>query len=130
MPDSYRRVSHLDSDPQALTLKRLRQLSRILDKVVTIPGTPIHIGLDPLVGFLPIGGDILGVILASYIVIEAARIGVPKGILTRMVLNVIIDGLVGTVPIMGDLFDFAWTANEYNIKLLEEHLQLTLPRSK
>ena len=130
MPDSYRRVSHLDSDPQALTLKRLRQLSRILDKVVTIPGTPIHIGLDPLVGFLPIGGDILGVILASYIVIEAARIGVPKGMLSRMVLNVIIDGLVGTVPIMGDLFDFAWTANEYNIKLLEEHLQLTLPRSK
>ncbi|MDH6099963.1 DUF4112 domain-containing protein [Anabaenopsis sp. FSS-46] len=130
MPDSYRRVSHLDSDPQALTLKRLRQLSRILDKVVTIPGTPIHIGLDPLVGFLPIGGDILGVILASYIVIEAARIGVPKGMLSRMVLNVIIDGLVGTVLIMGDLFDFAWTANEYNIKLLEEHLQLTLPRSK
>ncbi|MDB9447462.1 DUF4112 domain-containing protein [Anabaenopsis tanganyikae CS-531] len=130
MPDSYRRLSHLDSDPQALTLKRLRQLSRILDKVVTIPGTPIHIGLDPLVGFLPIGGDILGVILASYIVIEAARIGVPKGMLSRMVLNVIIDGLVGTVPIMGDLFDFAWTANEYNIKLLEEHLQLTLPRSK
>lgn len=130
MPDSYRRLSHLDSDPQALTLKRLRQLSRILDKVVTIPGTPIHIGLDPLVGFLPIGGDILGVILASYIVIESARIGVPKGMLSRMVLNVIIDGLVGTVPIMGDLFDFAWTANEYNIKLLEEHLQLTLPRSK
>lgn len=130
MPDSYRRLSHLDSDPQALTLKRLRHLSRILDKLVTIPGTPIHIGLDPLVGFLPIGGDILGVILASYIVIEAARIGVPKGILTRMVLNVIIDGLVGTVPIMGDLFDFAWTANEYNIKLLEEHLQLTLARSK
>ncbi len=130
MPDSDRRLSHLDSHPQALTLKRLRQLSRILDKVVTIPGTPIHIGLDPLVGFLPIGGDILGVILASYIVIEAARMGVPKAMLSRMVLNVIIDGLVGTVPIMGDLFDFAWTANEYNIKLLEEHLQLTLPRSK
>ena len=130
MPDSYRRLSHLDSHPQALTLKRLRQLSRILDKVVTIPGTPIHIGLDPLVGFLPIGGDILGVILASYIVIEAARIGVPKGMLSRMVLNVIIDGLVGTVPIMGDLFDFAWTANEYNIKLLAEHLQSPLPRNK
>lgn len=130
MPDSDRLGSHLDSDPQAVTFQRLRQLSRILDKVVTIPGTPIHIGLDPLVGFLPIGGDILGVILASYIVIEAARLGVPKAILSRMVLNVIIDGLVGTVPIMGDLFDFAWTANEYNIKLLAEHLQLPLPRNK
>ena len=130
MPDSYRRLSHLDSDPQAVIFQRLRQLSRILDKVLTIPGTPIHIGLDPVVGFLPIGGDILGVILASYIVIEAARLGVPKAILSRMVLNVIIDGLIGTVPIMGDLFDFAWTANEYNIKLLAEHLQLPLPRNK
>jgi hypothetical protein len=130
MPDSDRRGFHLDSDPQAVTFQRLRQLSRILDKVLTIPGTPIHIGLDPLVGFLPIGGDILGVILASYIVIEAARLGVPKAILIRMVLNVIIDGLIGTVPIMGDLFDFAWTANEYNIKLLAEHLQSPLPRNK
>ncbi|MDB9377852.1 DUF4112 domain-containing protein, partial [Nodularia sphaerocarpa] len=57
-----------------------------------------------------------------------ARLGVPKAILSKMVLNVIIDGLVGTVPVMGDLFDFVWTANEYNIKLLEEHLQLPLRR--
>lgn len=130
MPDSDRRGFDLDSDPQAVTFQKLRQLSRILDKVVTIPGTPIHIGLDPIVGFLPIGGDILGVILASYIVIEAARLGVPKAILSRMVLNVIIDGLIGSVPIMGDLFDFGWTANEYNIKLLAEHLQSPLPRNK
>lgn len=130
MPDFDRRVYHLDSHPQAVTFKRLRQLSRILDKLVTIPGTPIHIGLDSLVGFLPIGGDILGVILASYIVIEAARLGVPKAILSRMVLNVIIDGLIGIVPIMGDLFDCAWTANEYNIKLLAEYLQLPPPGSK
>ncbi len=128
MPDSYPRVSYIDSDAQAVTLKRLRRLSRILDKVVTIPGTPIHIGLDPLVGFIPIGGDVVGIILASYIVIEAAKLGVPKATLRKMVLNVIIDGLVGSVPVIGDLFDFAWTANEYNIKLLEEHLQLPLRR--
>ncbi|MDB9375109.1 DUF4112 domain-containing protein [Nodularia sphaerocarpa] len=128
MPDSYRQFSGIDSDTQALTLKRLRRLSHILDKVVAVPGTPIRIGLDPLIGFIPIGGDVLGIILASYIVIEAARLGVPKAILSKMVLNVIIDGLVGTVPVMGDLFDFVWTANEYNIKLLEEHLQLPLRR--
>ncbi|AVZ29875.1 DUF4112 domain-containing protein [Nodularia spumigena] len=126
MPDSYPRFSDIDTNAPALKLKRLRQLSRILDKAVTIPGTPIHIGLDPLIGFLPIGGDILGIILSSYIVIEAAKLGVPKSTLSRMILNVIIDGLVGTVPVIGDLFDFAWTANEYNIKLLEEHLQFPL----
>ncbi|MDH6061523.1 DUF4112 domain-containing protein [Chrysosporum bergii ANA360D] len=117
MPDSY---------PQPQILKRLRQLSRILDKAVTVPGTPIHIGLDPLMGFIPVGGDFLGIILASYIVLEAAKLGVPKSTLTRMVLNVIIDGLIGTIPVIGDLFDFAWTANEYNIQLLEQHLQLPL----
>ncbi|MCG6134782.1 MAG: DUF4112 domain-containing protein [Nostoc sp. LLA-1] len=122
MPDSYRRVSHINSDAQALTLNRLRHLSRILDKVVTIPGTPIHIGLDPLVGFIPVGGDLLGFILASYIVIEAARLGVPKATLMRMFFNILIDGLVGSIPGMGDLFDFVWTANVYNMKLLEEHL--------
>ncbi|MDP5337758.1 MAG: DUF4112 domain-containing protein [Nodularia sp. (in: cyanobacteria)] len=128
MPDSYPRVSDIDSDAQAVTLKRLRRLSRILDKVVTIPGTPIRIGIDPLVGFIPIGGDVLGIILAGYIVIEAAKLGVPQATLRKMVLNVIIDGLVGSVPVIGDLFDFVWTANEYNIKLLEEHLQLPLRR--
>ncbi|HYW20934.1 MAG TPA: DUF4112 domain-containing protein [Nodularia sp. (in: cyanobacteria)] len=129
MPDSYQKFSDIDSDTQAPTLKRLRQLSRILDKAVTIPGTSIRIGLDPLIGFIPLGGDVLGIILSSYIVIEAARLGVPKAILSKMVLNVIIDGLVGTVPIMGDLFDFIWKANDSNLKLLEEHLQLSL-RSK
>ncbi|MEA5580346.1 DUF4112 domain-containing protein [Nodularia harveyana UHCC-0300] len=123
MPNSY-----IDADTQALTLKRLRQLSRILDKAITIPGTPINIGLDPLMGLLPIGGDVLGIILSSYIVTEAARLGVPKSTLSRMILNVIIDGLIGTVPVIGDLFDFAWTANDYNIKLLEAHLQLPLNR--
>lgn len=126
MPDFYQRVSYIHSDAQALTFKRLRRLSRILDKIVTVPGTPIRIGLDPLIGFIPIGGDVLGIILASYIVIEAARLGVPQATLRKMVLNVVIDGLVGSVPVIGDLFDFVWTANEYNIKLLEEHLQLPL----
>ncbi|YAF98210.1 MAG: DUF4112 domain-containing protein [Nodularia sp. CChRGM 3473] len=122
MPHSSSR-SHIDPDAQALTLKRLRQISRILDKIFTIPGTPIHLGLDPIIGFIPISGDFLGFILSSYIIIEAARLGVPKTTLSRMLLNIIIDSLVGTIPAIGDLFDFAWTANEYNIKLLEEHLQ-------
>jgi len=124
MPDFYSKVYDIDSHHQALRLKRLRQMSRILDKFFTVPGTPIHIGLDPLVGFIPVGGDVLGMILASYIVLEAARSGMPKITLIRMVLNVVIDGLIGTIPVIGDLFDCAWTANKYNIELLEQHFQL------
>lgn len=123
MPDSYSRFSDIDPNLHAPTLQRLRQLSRLLDKVIAVPGTPIAIGLDPLIGFIPIGGDVLGLLLSSYIILEASRLGVPKATLGRMLLNVIIDSLVGTIPVFGDLFDFAWTANEYNLKLLEEYLK-------
>ncbi|RCJ27539.1 hypothetical protein A6770_25705 [Nostoc minutum NIES-26] len=122
MPNSSR-FSNIDPSAHVPTLKRLRQLSRLLDKVITIPGTPIAIGLDPILGFIPIGGDFLGFLLSSYIIVEAARLGVPKATLGRMLLNVIIDSLIGAIPVAGDFFDFAWKANEYNLKLLEEHFK-------
>ena len=123
MPDSHSRFSMIEPDAKAPTLKRLRQLSRLLDNVITIPGTKIGFGLDPIIGLIPIGGDFLGVMFSSYIILEAARLGVSRATLSKMVLNVIIDGLVGAVPVLGDLFDFAWTANSYNLKLLEEYLK-------
>ncbi|MEH1831504.1 MAG: DUF4112 domain-containing protein [Nostoc sp.] len=123
MPDSSFRFSMIEPDAKAPTLKRLRQLSRLLDNVITIPGTQIGFGLDPILGLIPIGGDFLGVIFSSYIILEAARLGVSRATLGKMVLNVIIDGLVGAVPVLGDFFDFAWTANTYNLKLLEEYLK-------
>jgi hypothetical protein len=126
MPDSYSQFSHLD--PHATpTLRRLRQLSRVLDKAITIPGTEISVGLDPILGLLPVGGDVLTLVFSGYIILEAARLGASKATLGRMILNLIIDSLVGSLPVAGDLFDFAWKSNEYNIKLLEEHLKS--PRS-
>ncbi|AFY56517.1 hypothetical protein Riv7116_4080 [Rivularia sp. PCC 7116] len=113
----------LNPDVKAPTLKRLRALSRILDKAITIPGTGIGIGLDPILGLLPAGGDFLGVLLSAYIVLEAARLGASQATLGRMTMNIIIDALIGVVPILGDFFDFAWKANDHNIKLLEEHLK-------
>ena len=113
----------LNPDKKAPTLKRLRAFSRLLDKAITIPGTKIGIGLDPILGLLPVGGDFLGVLLSAYIVLEAARLGASKATLGRMTANIIIDSLVGAIPILGDFFDFAWQANDHNIKLLEEHLK-------
>lgn len=124
MPDSSSQFSHIDPDAKAPTLRRLRQLSRVLDKAITIPGTEVSVGLDPLLGLLPVGGDALALIFSGYIILEAARLGAPKATLGRMILNLIIDSLVGSLPIAGDLFDFAWKSNEYNIKLLEEHLKI------
>ncbi|BAT55923.1 hypothetical protein NOS3756_49170 [Nostoc sp. NIES-3756] len=122
MPESSPKFSYIDTNTQAATIKRLRQLSRLLDTVIKIPGTPIAMGLDPIIGIIPIGGDALGLIISCYIVFEASRLGVPKRILNRMIVNIIIDTLVGSFPIIGDLFDFAWTANHYNIKLIEKYL--------
>jgi hypothetical protein len=115
--------SMLEPDATAPTLKRLRQLARLLDKAVVIPGTKLGIGLDPILGLLPGGGDFLGIMFSAYIVLEAARLGASKTTLSRMVSNIVIDSIVGTVPVVGDLFDFAWTANTKNITLLEAHLQ-------
>lgn len=123
MPDYHNRFSTIEPDAKAPTLKRLRQLTWLLDNAVTIPGTKVGIGLDPIIGLIPIGGDFLGVMLSCYIILEAARLGAPKATLGKMVWNIIIDGLVGAIPLLGDFFDFAWTANTYNIKLLEEYLK-------
>lgn len=115
--------STLEPDAKAPTLKRLRQLARLLDKALVIPGTQVGIGLDSIMGLIPGGGDFLGIMLSAYIVLEAARLGAPRRTLGRMVFNIIIDGIIGAVPVLGDFFDFAWTANTHNIKLLEEYLK-------
>ncbi|MEI2582079.1 DUF4112 domain-containing protein [Scytonema sp. PRP1] len=120
----------MELDAKAPTLRRLRQLSRLLDRVITVPGTEISIGLDPILGLIPVGGDFLGVMLSAYIVLESARLGAPASTLSRMVLNIIIDGVVGAIPIAGDLFDVGWKANEYNIKLLEDHLKFPSQRKR
>jgi hypothetical protein len=105
------------------TLRRIRTLTRISDGVIPIPGTEKKIGLDPIIGLLMGGGDSVGFILSTYILLESLRFKLPKQTLLRMLSNVAIDAVVGTVPFLGDLFDFVWGANAKNLKLLESHLE-------
>ena len=81
-----------------------------------------RIGLDAILGLIPGIGDVLGVLLSSYIVREAARAGAPPSVLVRMAWNVAVEGIVGMVPLLGDVFDAAWKANQRNFALLETHL--------
>ncbi|NET31507.1 MAG: DUF4112 domain-containing protein [Cyanothece sp. SIO1E1] len=111
-----------DKIPQSSGLKRIRVLSHILDNAIPIPGTRYRIGLDPILGLIPGGGDVLGAILSIYIVIEAARFGLPRATLIRMVFNLLLETVVGALPILGDIFDVAWKANARNMTLLETHL--------
>ncbi|MBD2211006.1 DUF4112 domain-containing protein [Nostoc linckia FACHB-104] len=130
MPDSPSRYPIIEPDAKAPTVRRLRQLSRLLDNAITIPGTQVGVGLDPILGLLPVGGDFLGIMLSSYIVVEAARLGLPRATIGRMVFNIIVDGLVGSFPMLGDLFDFAWKANTLNIQLLEDNLKFSSQTQK
>ncbi len=105
--------------PATPSIKRLRQLSQLLDNAIPIPGTKYRIGLDSILGLLPGGGDTMGLLLSAYIVWQAAQMGVPRETIVRMVSNILIDSAVGTIPVLGDLFDVAWKANAKNMELLE-----------
>jgi hypothetical protein len=104
-------------------LDRLRALGRALDTAIQIPGTSYRIGLDPIIGLIPGVGDAAGALLSGYILMQAARYGVPKPMLVRMATNIGIETVVGVVPFLGDLFDAAYKANTRNLRLLEQHLR-------
>ncbi len=100
----------------------LRALARVLDSAVHVPGTPIRFGADALLGLVPVVGDLAGAALSGYVVLSAARLGVSRAVLARMLLNVGTDTVVGAVPLLGDLFDIGWRANVRNVDLLERAL--------
>jgi hypothetical protein len=101
-------------------VQRLQRLARLWDSAIRLPGG-IAIGIDPLIGLVPGVGDAVGALVSGYIVLEAARLGVPAVTLLRMLLNIAIDALIGSIPVAGDLFDFAWKSNLRNVALVEHH---------
>ena len=103
-------------------LAGVRALARLLDNAVRVPGTRIGVGLDALIGLVPGLGDIAGGAMSAYVLVTAARLGVPRPVLGRMLVNLGIDALVGAVPVLGDLFDIGFKANVRNVQLLERTL--------
>jgi hypothetical protein len=106
---------------QERRLAGLRRIAELLDNAFLVPGTSYRVGLDPIVGLLPVIGDLISPLFAIGMLLQARDLGVPKVVQARMVINVAIDALVGAVPVLGDLFDFGWKANEKNFSLLELH---------
>lgn len=103
-------------------IARVERLAKLLDRAIGIPGTGIRIGLDPVLGLIPGFGDFATGALSVYIILEAAKLGVPRATLLRMLTNVAVDTMGGSVPIVGDLFDVAWRSNSKNVALLQEHV--------
>ena len=105
-----------------IIVRRMRSLSTLLDNAIRVPGTSIGFGIDPILGLIPGGGDILGGVLSIYIVFEAFKLGLPRETLITMVSNIALETITGTVPVFGDIFDVAWKANVKNVELLEDYV--------
>jgi len=105
--------------PSHPSIERARKIAKLLDTSISIPFTGKKIGLDPLLGLLPVGGDAISALLAAYIVWVAIELGLPQQLIYRMAFNVIVDCVIGLVPVVGDVADAFWKSNQWNLKLLE-----------
>ena len=122
MPDKVHIPDVVEPDAKLpRDLVALRRFAYYMDEAFTIPGTPIKVGFDALLGLIPGIGDVIGGILSTWIVIGALRHRVPARIIARMVLNIAIDLFFGAVPVAGDVFDFLYEENMKNMRLLEKH---------
>jgi len=101
--------------------RRIAAVARVLDDLFEVPGTGRRFGLEPIIGLIPFAGDAAAVIVGAIIVLEAVRFRLPRIVVVRMVFNLFVDLAVGAIPILGDLFDFAFKANIRNLELFRRH---------
>jgi len=101
--------------------RRIGRVTHALDELVTVPGTSQRVGLDPLVGLIPIVGDTVAAAVGLWVIGEAARFGIPRVVLGRMAVNLLIDLAIGAIPLLGDLFDLAFRSNSRNLELFRRH---------
>jgi len=105
----------------ARDLRGLDQLAWLMDRALRIPGTRITVGLDALLGLLPVGGDFLtGVIQTAIVLVALYRYRVPRAVAARMAANVLLDTALGAIPVVGDVFDAFFKANTRNVRLLQQ----------
>jgi hypothetical protein len=126
MTNSKQRYQVIESKPirdersRRAILQQVNGLAWLLDNSIQLPLINYRIGLDAIVGLIPGFGDVAGLVVSSVIVLQAIRLGVPRAILSRMLANIILEALVGVVPIVGDLFDATFKANARNVELLNQ----------
>ena len=105
------------------TLKRLQRMAKLLDTAWGIPFTRYRFGLDSLIGLIPGGGDLVMLLISSYTLLLAQRLGAPKPLLLKMAGNLAIDFGLGSIPVIGDIFDMYFKSNTRNLKLITEFLE-------
>lgn len=104
------------------SLARLEALAKLFDAAFVIPGTNIRMGLDGIIGLVPIAGDLISGLISSYLIWEARQLGASRWVIGRMMTNTLIDTTIGAIPLVGDAFDVAFRTNMRNLALLRKHL--------
>ena len=115
----------MDKIQQLKNLRKVRKIAKILDTAIGIPGTKFRIGLDPILGLIPGGGDLITAGISGYTIYLAARCGLERPQIYKMIKNIAIETIVGFVPIAGDIFDAYFKANIRNLEILEKHIDLS-----
>jgi Domain of unknown function (DUF4112) len=132
-PDNFDRMARslpkMGSDPESVR-QRVEALELLLERSFCIPGTKIPIGLDSVLGLVPVLGDIITAIMGAYLVWEARNLGMSNWQLVRMTANVGIDTALGAVPLVGDAFDFIWRSNSKNLRIIRKHLDKHHPSTR
>lgn len=124
---NYYYMNATNTAKQLATLKKIRRLARLLDTAIGIPGTKFRIGLDPILGLIPGGGDLITAAFSLYIIFLATRFQLPGEKINKMLWNIGLEAVVGTVPLFGDIFDAYFKSNIRNLEILENHLQQVEP---
>lgn len=117
------------SDPVSVR-QRVEALEKLLERSIALPGTKQVVGLDAVLGLIPVAGDIIAAGLGLYLVWEARNLGMSKFHLARMIGNIGFDTLLGAVPVAGDLFDFAFRSNSRNLRIIRKHLDKHHPHTR
>jgi hypothetical protein len=104
-------------------LKWVESVSHLMDEQFRLPGTNFRFGLDPIINMIPVAGGIGGFAVSTVLLLTMAKYGVSRKVLLIMTLNIILDSTIGAIPIIGNIFDFAYKSNSRNIKLLKEHYE-------
>ncbi len=110
--------------------RRIEAMEQVLERSFVIPGINQPVGLDAVIGLIPVIGDIIAMGMGAYIVWEARNLDMPKWKLMRMAGNVAFDSAVGAVPMVGDLFDFMFRSNSRNLRIVRKHLDKHHPESQ
>ncbi|HEV8363359.1 MAG TPA: DUF4112 domain-containing protein [Gemmatimonadaceae bacterium] len=116
MSEIPRNQGHLSRD-----LERARGLAQLLDSAIRIPVIGVRIGMDALLGLVPGGGDAVGALLGAYPIVLAVRHRLPHAVVVRLLGNIAVDAIFGSVPIIGDLFDIGFKSNLRNQRLIERY---------